>query len=568
MHRLLRRAAGALVLCALFVSPSAADQGAEQVLPGVTYEQHLELTPHGPVRYTVITLPPPTPNSLVTLGPVLAGGTITSPPEPLTQLERDVSTTATAIGINGDFFNSRDAHPNGLVVQGGVLEHGPTPARSSLGLDAGGSLLVARLSFAGTWKGSGQRRPLSAVNQKPGANQTVLFTPAWGAATPAVANGAVAVLEPFPAAQIDTDLTAPVAAVADGSAPTSIPADGAVLVATGAAASKLQAEAAAGSSVTTRLILPPAWAGVTAGLGGGPLLVRGHRAVFHTGENFDTDQLTSRDARAAVGQLADGRLLLVAVDGGRPGYSVGMTTYELAQTLVKLGVATAAGVQYGSTVTAAFDGRLLNRPSAGEQPVKEGLLFQYAGVYAPPPSVPVVGRGSAAAGEQLVYKVVRPSTVTAAVIGPDGVSHVVDSGSRLAGVYRFGWTAFDSEGTWHWNIQATDDLNRSSTFDETFAYDLTLAGLSVPRTASAEAGLKVGFTLSRPASVVLQVETSRGTVVSAQPAIELPAGAQSLSWPGTTNAGVEAPAGSYVARVTATSSIGTSDLFAPFAFRG
>ena len=37
-------------------------------------------------------------------------------------------------------------------------------------------------------------------------------------------------------------------------------------------------------------------------------------------------------------------MILVAVDGGQPGYSVGMTTYELAQTMARLGAVDAAGL--------------------------------------------------------------------------------------------------------------------------------------------------------------------------------------------------------------------------------
>ena len=73
--------------------------------------------------------------------------------------------------------------------------------------------------------------------------------------------------------------------------------------------------------------------------------MRNGKPVFRTREDFTTDQLAARDARAGVGQLADGRIVLVAVDGGQPGYSVGMTTYELAQTMVRLGAVTAAGAR-------------------------------------------------------------------------------------------------------------------------------------------------------------------------------------------------------------------------------
>ena len=154
------------------------------------------------------------------------------------------------------------------------------------------------------------------------------------------------------------------------------------------------------------------------------------------------------------------------------------------------------------------------------------------------------------------------------MIGPDGVSHPVDSGSRQPGSYTFAWNGFDVEGTWHWHVQATDDLGRQSTADQTFQYDLTLSVLTVPGTAATKAGLTVGFTLSRPASVTLQIAAANGTVVDTLPAVQLPTGAQSVAWNGTTAGGVSAPPGSYVATVTETSAVGTASYDAPFALRG
>jgi hypothetical protein len=297
--------------------------------------------------------------------------------------------------------------------------------------------------------------------------------------------------------------------------------------------------------------------------------VKSGKPVFATGENFDETDLTTRQPRAAVGQLPDGQLLLVAVEGGRPGYSVGMTNYELARTMVSLGAVTAAGLQYGRFVEASFDGQPLTRPSQGSRqvPVKEGLLVQYAGVYAPAPSPDVVGESDLAAGVQLSYRLTYPSTVTAAVIGPDGTSHPVDSGSREPGAYHFTFTALDAEGTWHWNVQATDGQGRTSTADQAFTLDETLSGLSVPRTAAVGSGLHASFTLSRPASVLLEIEAANGTQVATLPAAQLAAGAQSVAWDGTIAGGVEAPAGSYVAVVTETSSVGTSAFSAPFSLR-
>jgi hypothetical protein len=542
----------AILLASLLVPIAAAET--TPLVPGVTWEQHVDLTPHGPVAYTVITAPAPV--GLTTIGPVLGGGTITGPRQSMTQLEESVSGNGIAGGVDGDFFSGSNAIPNGIVMIGGTLEHTPTPARSSIGFDASGGMHVGRVSFSGTWQGSGQRRPLAGVNQRPRGAQTVLFTPAWGPATPDLPNAAEVVLEPFPPATVGTDLVATVSTIATG--PTPIPPDGAVLVATGGAVTGLQAEASQDGKVTVRLILPDAWGSVVSALGGGPLLVKAGRPVFATGENFAAADLASRQARAAVGQLPDGHVILVAVDGGRPGYSVGMTNYDLARLMAKLGAVTAAGLQYGKFVTASFDGQPLDRSNGGARPVgvKEALLIQYAGVYALPPSVTAVGKADAPSGEQLAYRISRPSTVTAVVKGPDGVAHPIDAGARGPGTYRFAFTGLDQEGTWDWNVQATDDSNRPSTADQTFVYDATLSDLAVPRSVSASSGLKVTFSLSRAASVTLTITAPNGTLVSSTAPAQLGPGPQSLSWDGTTASGGTAPSGTYIATVTETSSIG------------
>ena len=95
---MLARAAIILVLTAAF-APTAAAQGT-QLLPGVTYDRTVSFTPHGVVVVHA-------------LAPVLARGTLTGGLEPVTQIERDVSQTATAVGIDGDFVRA-DGRPSGI----------------------------------------------------------------------------------------------------------------------------------------------------------------------------------------------------------------------------------------------------------------------------------------------------------------------------------------------------------------------------------------------------------------------------------------------------------------------
>ena len=182
-------------------------------------------------------------------------------------------------------------------------------------------------------------------------------------------------LNDFPATRPDLDLSAKVSEVHTGGG-TPIPADGAVLVASGDRVPYLLSEAPLGQTLTVRLGLTPLWNDVTDALGGGPLLVSNGVPVFNALEYFSALDLAQRQPRSAVGQRADGSIVLVTVDGGRPGYSNGLTNFELAQTMVRLGAVTACGLGTGDSATMAFDGKLLNRPSGahGEAGVSEALV--------------------------------------------------------------------------------------------------------------------------------------------------------------------------------------------------
>jgi len=88
-----------------------------------------------------------------------------------------------------------------------------------------------------------------------------------------------------------------------------------------------------------------------------------------------------------------GRFVLVVVDGRRRGHSSGMTNFELALALVRLGAVSGAALDGGGSSTMAFDGQLLNTPSGtSERAVSEALLMVYSGIHAPLPSVAVVSR--------------------------------------------------------------------------------------------------------------------------------------------------------------------------------
>ena len=362
---MLRRLIVISALCVLagLVSVAHASAQATPLFPGTTYERSVQFTPHGPVSIHVVRGPRPV--GLYRLKPVLSNESIVLR-ETVSAMQKRLSTQATQVGVNGDYFAPADGRPTGIFLRDGILATPPNSARSSAGVTLDGLLDVRRVSFRGTWRGTGQRRSLNFLNKAPGTNGISLFTPDWGSATPRIAGAFTAVLGAFPAATPNTDLVVPVVSAAPSSS-TRIQPGTAVLVARGNAAAKLQAEAAAGTTLTLRLILQPDWSVVSDAIGGGPLLVRDGAPVYRANEGFQTSQLAPRGPRTAVGQRADGGVVFLTTDGRQPGFSVGMTNFELAQALVRYGAVRGMGLDGGGSSTLAFEGTVLNSPSDGRE---------------------------------------------------------------------------------------------------------------------------------------------------------------------------------------------------------
>ena len=569
-----------IVILSLLAGSFAAPAGAASTLlmPGVTYTRQMQFTPHGPVAIHVLTAP--RPGGLWALRPVLSDGALVGR-QRVTEMQRDVSPTATVAGVNGDLFAPRDGTPTGVLIQGGVLKRPPHSRRSSIGLDASGRLQVRRIGYAGVWQGLGQRRPLSGLNQPPGPNGIALFTPGWGPRTPALPDAVEAVVASFPAVTPGVELAGTVTQMTRGGN-TPIPAGGAVFVARGTSAGRLAAEALVNTRIAARFVLRPDWGQMVEALGGGPVIVRNGRPVFRAFEDFAPEQISFRDARTAVGQRRDGKIVLVVVDGRRPGYSVGVSNYELALILFRLGVVTGSALDSGGSSTMAFEGELLNRPAdrSGERRVSQALLVHYFGVHAPPAAEPVLSpNGDGVAERQVVtYKVVRPSRVTARIVGPDRVARVTQEGERTPGVYRVTWPgttasgAPEPQGRWRWLVTAVDDRGQASSVERGFWLNNTLGFLQarpviVVRAKRARRVPVATFRLAQEARVTVTVESVSGAIVKTLVRTRLAAGTRTLRWNGRNGKNAPVYAGRYIVRVRVSNRFGPAALTAAFSVR-
>jgi hypothetical protein len=563
-----------MLLAGVLAAPAGAYS--QSLMPGVVYTKQVLFTPHGPV--IVHSLLAPRPGGLWALHPVLSKLAIAGR-ERLTAIERRASASATVVGVNGDFFNAGDGRPDGIVMQGRVLHALPSVGRPSIGIEPNGALDIRHADWSAFWQGRGQRRPLTGLNEPPNEGGISLYTSAWGAATPPAAGATEAVIYPFPPLTPGSDLSGPVVQFTQGGN-TPIPAGGAVLSATGGSAQGLDAEAPPGARVLIRYVLSSGWNTAVDAIGGGPLLVRSGRPVFRAFEDFAPIVLGPRQARTAVGQRADGSIVLAAVDGGQAGYSVGMTNYELAQEMVRLGCVTAAGLEPGDSTTMAFDGQLLDRPSdpSGERAISDALLVFYYGIYAAPPSDQVLSPNGDGVGDKelLSYKVVAPSTVTAKLVGPDGVARLSQTGPQAPGTYRLTFTGLtpdnhvEPEGLWHWQVSAVDDQGRSSSADQSFWLNNTLGNLQVPGIAVVRPVHRVQlatFMLTHVAQVTTTIESMNGIVLRKLGQGSLSPGALGVRWDGRDQHGHLLYSGRYVLRVRAKNQYGVSELKQTFGVR-
>ena len=356
----------------------------------------------------------PKPGGLYDLKPVLSNGLVTGR-ETVSSMQRRLSSRATLAGINGDLFNWGSGRPSGIFLRRNLLSTRALPNRSSLGIGVDGLLRTGFIRYTGTWQfGSNKLRTLREFNHPLEQDSgVVLYSPTWGPRTPRVRGAREIVLSHVAPVGPNKDLVGRVV-LRSWSTHHQIPAGGAVLQASGDLRKILLEEAKLGHWVKLHVSLTPWWSDVKDAIGGGPRLVTGGVPVFQAGEAFLSSQLLPRNPRTAIGQLANGRILMVAVDG-RVSWSAGVTNSQLARLMADLGAQTAMGLDAGGSTTMAFDGQVLNHPSdGGERAVADSLMVFYYGIYARKPRLPLYSpNGDGVADLQRLYaKVVRRSQVS------------------------------------------------------------------------------------------------------------------------------------------------------------
>lgn len=507
----------------------------------------------------------PKPGGAYGLRPVLSNNNV-SGRATLSAMQRHMLPKANVVGVNADFFTFATGHPNGLLVQGGVLQSRPLSGRSAVGIGLDGLLRIARIDYAGTFQfdGFGGHR-LKEYNRPTWADDAfTLFSSSWGGHTPHLSYTTEAILTNVRRTFPNVDRTATVLKVVRGSGH-AIPPGGAVLQARGKARAVLKAQAAPGRGLTFRLGLSGWWDGVDDAVGGGPRLVHNGQPVLQPNEWFTSTQLAPRAPRTAVGQLAGGRLVLVAADG-RSRASAGLTNAQMARAMVHYGAVEAMAFDSGGSTEMAFNAHVLNHPSDGvERPLADSLQVTYLGVYTRRPRWKTFSpNGDGFRDSQTLYaKLVRPSTVDIKLYKPNGNVGWSLVGSRSTGTLKkYLSNPGLMEGTWRWIANAVDSLGRSSRMERRFHVNKTLGYVSVSKSVMrvrrhAGGRQRVGFRLAHAATVTVTISRLHGRVVrTLVHRRSLARGGYAVIWNGRNGAGSVVRGGRFVAIVHATNTLG------------
>ncbi|MFF0199903.1 phosphodiester glycosidase family protein [Streptomyces sp. NPDC005017] len=216
-------------------------------------------------------------------------------------------------------------------------------------------------------------------------NELIVVTPKFGTSAPE-----------GPGFQATLDAAGKVTAVRSvrGGA---VPAGGMVVQGTGSGADWLRAQARVGALLTLRRSVADVDTGSgvaltsrTSVINGGPLLLRNGQVVLDpVRDGWSPEDIQGADRaalyngwylqrapRTAAGVTANGRIVLLTVDGRRPGHSVGMTIAETAEVMRSLGAVNALNLDGGGSTAMVVNGELQGLPSdrTGERPDGDALV--------------------------------------------------------------------------------------------------------------------------------------------------------------------------------------------------
>lgn len=278
--------------------------------------------------------------------------------------------------INGGYFRTtgiyRGEQMGALFTYGQWLSE-PARGRAALALaESGGrtQAATALVTAQAELQISKAGRTINGFNRPREKDELVIFTPEFHRTTLTAADGLEASV-----------LRGRVTALRDGAGSQPIPPRGLVISAHGAAREWVLRHVRIGARASIKTAFkaePPLPFKAAVILGAGPRLLAAGQPLGESEPGFNVQTFyRARHPRTALGWRADGRFVMVTVDGRQPRKSVGMTIPELTALMREFGCVEAINLDGGGSTTMVVKNKVINSPSdsTGERAVSDVLLL-------------------------------------------------------------------------------------------------------------------------------------------------------------------------------------------------
>lgn len=273
--------------------------------------------------------------------------------------------TLTTGAINAGFFNRNNQLPLGAIRTENRWLSGPILNRGVVAWDDNGNWRFDRLVLQESVTiPSGQRFALNAFNSAYIQAGIARYTSEWGSTYTTLSDNEILMT-------VQNNQIASQQTIATAGGSFSIPPTGYLLVfrSNRTAANSFPV----GTTVQLQSTFTPAdFTAYPYIIGGGPLLVQNGQIVLNAkSEGFSDAFIREAAARSAIGQTADGRILIVALQNRSTG--VGATLSNMAEVMRQLGAIHALNLDGGSSTTLYLGGQILDRPPRSSARVHNGI---------------------------------------------------------------------------------------------------------------------------------------------------------------------------------------------------